>query len=162
MKRNLLAIAMSLPLLLSAAAHAQTTQLKVTVPFDFTAGDTVLPAGDYDVQSIGPWGGKALSIRSVNSSAGTVVLSNSCQSVKTSDRGRLVFYRYGNQYFLAEVWNGNNHVGQQMLIDQRQTELARNQPKREVVLMASGKIVQFSQSRFESEELLNEPIFPMP
>ncbi len=139
MNRNLLAFAMSLALLLSAAAHAQTTQLKVTVPFDFTAADSVLPAGDYEVQSLGPWGGKALSIHSVNSNAGTVVLSNSRQSAKTSDRGRLVFYRYGNQYFLAEIWTANNHVGQQMPIDQRQTELARNQQKRDVVLMASGK-----------------------
>jgi hypothetical protein len=56
-KRNLFAIALSLPLL-STAAHAQTTQLKASVPFEFIAGDTVLPAGDYDVQSIDPWGEK--------------------------------------------------------------------------------------------------------
>src|SRR6478736_4771036 len=112
---------MSLALLLSAAAHAQTTQLKVTVPFDFTAGDSVLPAGDYDVQSLGPWGGKALSIHSVNSNAGTLVLSNSRESAKTSDRARLVFYRYGDQYFLGEVWTVGTHIGRQLPLDQRQT-----------------------------------------
>jgi hypothetical protein len=137
--RNLLALAMSLPLLLSAAAHAQTTQLKVNVPFDFIVGETVLPAGDYDVQSTGPWGGKAISIHNVNSNAGTLVLSNSCQSAKTFDSSRLIFHRYGQKYFLAEVWTVNAHIGRQMPIDQRQTELARNQPKSEVVLMASGK-----------------------
>jgi hypothetical protein len=138
-KRNLLAIALSLPLLLSAAAHAQTTQLKVTVPFEFIAGDTVLPAGDYDVQSTGPWGGKALSIHNVTSNAGTFFLSNSCQLAKTSDSNKLVFYRYGQKYFLAEVWTVNNLIGRKMPLDQRQTELARNQQKSEVVLMASGK-----------------------
>ena len=61
MKNSLLALAMSVALSMSAAAHAQTTQLKVAVPFDFMAGDTVLPAGDYDVQSTDTWGGKALS-----------------------------------------------------------------------------------------------------
>ena len=50
---------MSLALLMSAAAHAQTTQLNVTVPFDFIAGDTVLPAGDYDVQSTDTLGRKS-------------------------------------------------------------------------------------------------------
>jgi len=135
-KRNLLAIALSLPLLLSAAAHAQTTQLKVTVPFDFNAGDT-LPAGNYDVQSIGTWGGKALSIHNVTLKAGTLVLSNSTQSGKTSGRNALVFYRYDQKYFLAEVWTVN--TGRQMLLNQRQTELARNQQKSEVVLTASGK-----------------------
>jgi hypothetical protein len=138
-KRNLLAIALSLPLLLSAAAQAQTTQLKVTVPFEFIAGDTVLPAGDYDVQSTGPWGGKALSIHNVTSNAGTFLLSNSCQLAKTSDSNKLVFYRYGQKYFLAEVWTVNTLIGRKMPLDQRQTELARNQQKSEVVLMASGK-----------------------
>ena len=139
MKRNLLAIALSLPLLLSPVVHAQTTQLKVTVPFDFIASDTALPAGDYDVQSIDAWGGKALSIHSVTLNAGTLVLSNSSQSAKIFDRNTLVFYRYGQKYFLAEVWTVNTHIGRRMPLNQRQTELARNQQKSEVVLTASGK-----------------------
>jgi hypothetical protein len=138
-KRNLLAIALSLPLLLSAVVHAQTTQLKVTVPFDFFASDTALPAGDYDVQSFDAWGGKALSTHSVTLNAGTLVLSNSSQSAKIFDRNTLVFYRYGQKYFLAEVWTVNTHIGRQMPLNQRQTELARNQQKSEVVLTASEK-----------------------
>ena len=91
MNRNLLAFAMSLALLLSAAAHAQTTQLKVTVPFDFTAGDIVLPAGDYDVQSMGPWGGPTLSVHNVNSNAGTIVLSNFLQIAEAHCRRQAGF-----------------------------------------------------------------------
>ena len=139
MEKNLLATALSLPLLLSAVVHAQTIQLKVTVPFDFIAGDSALPAGDYDVYSIGAWGGKALSIHSVTLKAGTLVLSNSSQSAKIFDRNTLVFYRYGQKYFLAEVWIANTNIGRQMLLNQRETELARNQQKSEVVLTASGK-----------------------
>jgi len=124
---------------MSAAAHAQTTQLKVTVPFEFIAGDTVLPAGDYDVQSVDTWGGKALSIHNMTSNAGTLLLSNSCQSAKTSDSNKLVFYRYGQRYFLAKVWTANTNIGRKMPLNQRQKELAVNQQKSEVVLMASGK-----------------------
>jgi hypothetical protein len=138
-KRNRLAIALSLPLLLSAVVHAQTTQPKVTVPFDFIAGDTALPAGDYDVHSIDAWGGKALSIHSVTLNAGTLVLSNSSQAAKISDRNTLVFYRHGQKYFLAEVWITNTNIGRQMPLNQHHTESARNQQKSEVVLTASGK-----------------------
>jgi hypothetical protein len=138
-KRNLLALALSLPLLLSAAANAQSTQLKVTVPFEFTAGDTVLPAGDYDVQSTGPWGGEALSIHSTTSKAGTLLLSIACHSAKVSDSSRLIFYRYGQKYYLGEVWTVDTHFGRQFPIDARQKELAKNQPKTEVVLVASAK-----------------------
>jgi hypothetical protein len=138
-KKNLLAIALSLPMLLSAAAETQTTQMKVAVPFEFIIGDTVLPAGYYDVHSIDPWGGRELSIHNVTSKAGTLFLSNLCQSAKTSDSNTLVFYRYGQKYFLAEVWTVNTNIGRQMLLNQRQTELARNQQKGVVVLTASGK-----------------------
>ena len=139
MKRSLLAIALSLPLLFSAVVHAQTTQLKMTVPFDFIAGDAALPAGDYDVHSIDARGGNALSIHSVTLNAGTLVLSTSSRSAKTPDRNTLVFCRYGQKYFIAEVWIINTSIGGQMPLGQRQTELARNQQKSEVVLTASGK-----------------------
>ena len=99
MKNSLLALAMSAALGMSATAFAQTTQLKVTVPFEFIAGDTVLPAGNYDVESIDTWGGKALSVHNVTSNAGTLLLSNSCQLAKTSDSNKLVFYRYGDEIF---------------------------------------------------------------
>jgi hypothetical protein len=138
-KKNLLGLAMSLALLMSAAAPAQTTQLKVTVPFEFIAGDTVLPAGDYDVHSTGLWGGKALSIQNVTSRVGTILLSTWSQLAKTSESNKLVFYRYGQKYFLAEVWTVSTNIGRKMPLDQRQTELARKQQKSEVVLMASGK-----------------------
>jgi hypothetical protein len=82
---------------------------------------------------------KALSIHNVTSSAGTFLLSNSYQLTKTSDSNKLVFYRYGEKYFLAEVWTVNILIGRKMPLDQRQTELARNQQNSEVVLMASGK-----------------------
>jgi hypothetical protein len=138
-KKNLLSIAMSLALLMSAAAQAQTTHMIVTVPFEFTAGNVQLPAGEYEVEAMGPWGGSTLSVHNVNSNAGSVVLSNSCQSKKPAADAKLVFYRYGHQYFLAQVWNRNSVAGSQIQINPRQTELAKNQSKDQVVLIASEK-----------------------
>ena len=72
MKKNLLSLAMSLAMLMSAAAQAQTTHLKITVPFEFTAGNVQLPAGEYEVTAAGPWGGAILSVHNVNSNAGSI------------------------------------------------------------------------------------------
>jgi hypothetical protein len=138
-KKNLLSLAMSLALLMSAAAQAQTTHIKVTVPFEFTAGNIQLPAGEYEVKTMGPWGASALSVHNVNSNAGSVVLSGSCRSQKPTADGKLVFYRYGHEYFLAEVWNPNSFSGSQIKINPRQKELAKNQPKDKVVLIATEK-----------------------
>ena len=139
MKKNLLSLAMSLALLMSAAAQAQTTHLTISVPFEFTAGNVQLPAGEYEVKTVGSWPGALLSIRNVNSDKGSFILSNSCQSQKPVADAKLVFHRYGQQYFLAEVWNRNSSVGSQIKISSRQTELARNQSKGEVVLIAAEK-----------------------
>ena len=139
MKKNLLSLAMSLALLMSAAAQAQTTHLTITVPFEFTAGNVQLPAGEYEVTAVGPWGGSTLSVHNVNSNAGILVLSTSCQSQKPTANAKLVFYRYGQQYFLAEVWNRHSSLGNQIQIKSRPAELARNQSKDEVVLIASEK-----------------------
>jgi hypothetical protein len=138
-KRNLLSLAMSLALLISAAAQAQTTHMKVTVPFAFTAGNVQLPAGDYKVDAMGAWGGPTLSVHNMNSNAGSVVLSIQCRSPKPTPNAKLVFYRYGHEYFLAEVWNGNSFVGSQIKTNPRQMELAKNQSKDQVVLIASEK-----------------------
>jgi hypothetical protein len=138
-KKNLLSLAMSLALLMSAAAQAQTTHMKVTVPFEFTAGHVQLAAGEYEVTALGPWGGPALSVHNVHSNAESVVVSNSCRSQKPSADAKLVFYRYGHQYFLAQVWNRNSFAGSQIQINPRQAELAKNQSKDEVVLIASEK-----------------------
>ena len=139
MKNNLLSLAMSLALLMSAAAHAQTTHMNVNVPFDFTVGRVTLPAGEYEVKAEGPWGGPLLSIHNVHSNAGSLVASISCRSQKPAADSKLVFHRYGQQYFLAEVWNANSLAGSQVKIDPRQKELARNQPKEQVTLIASKR-----------------------
>ena len=139
MKKNLLSLAMSLALLMGAAAQAQTTHMKVTVPFEFIAGNVQLPAGEYEVTALGPWGGNTLSVHNVNSNEGSAVVSNSCRSQKPAADAKLVFYRYGHQYFLAQVWNRNSFSGSQIRIKPRQTELAKNQAKDEVVLIASAK-----------------------
>jgi len=135
--KYLLAFAMSLALPISSAAHAQTTHLKVTVPFEFSVGDATLPAGVYDIQSTGPWGGKVISIRNQTEKAATFVLSSSYIQAKNSNRSELVFDRYGQQYFLAEIWGGND-LGRQLPINSRRMELAKGQSKSEVVLTASS------------------------
>jgi hypothetical protein len=48
--KKLLAIAMALPLLMTAAASAQTVHMRVIVPFNFVAAGAATPAGEYDIR----------------------------------------------------------------------------------------------------------------
>ena len=83
----------------SACAHAQTPRF--TVPFDFTVGNQVLPAGTYQVSYATQ---NTILIRSKDGRfhAVTTTLADD----KESYGGELIFAKYGNQYFLHEVLCG--------------------------------------------------------
>jgi hypothetical protein len=85
----------------SACAHAQAAGFKV--PFDFTVGNQVLPAGTYQV---GYYPTKnAILIRSQDDrfhAFATTYPADYSAGPSTSG-GKVVFTKYGNQYFLHEV-----------------------------------------------------------
>lgn len=138
MNKNLLAIAMALPLLITAAASAQTVHMRVTVPFNFIAAGSKLPAGEYDIQSVGT-DEKLLAIRNLNSPAGILTFSNSTESLNASSSTKLVFHRYGDRYFLAELWVQGQKSGHQVTPSSRETEVALDSPRSEVVLLMARR-----------------------
>jgi hypothetical protein len=81
----------------SARAHAQAPAF--TVPFDFTVADQVLPAGTYQLSYAAP---NTILIRSKDGrfNAMTSTFANDKESY---GGGKLIFAKYGNQYFLHEV-----------------------------------------------------------
>src|SRR5690242_4156277 len=85
-----------------ARAHAQTSAFKV--PFDFTVGNLVLPAGTYQVSyaHLTYASGNEILIQSKDGRfhAMTATFADDKESYGV---GKLIFARYGNQYFLHEV-----------------------------------------------------------
>jgi hypothetical protein len=83
-----------------ARAHAQAPEFKI--PFDFTVGNLVLPAGTYEISYYAPK--SAIVIRSED---GRFHASTAIQPDDPSTRdNEAVFTKYGNQYFLHEVLCG--------------------------------------------------------
>src|SRR5260370_4870464 len=83
------------------AAHAQSA-IAVTVPFDYSAGGKVLPAGEYKVQTGLPNG--LILLRNFEQGVSAMIFGNQVESIKPSQDAKLVFHRYGDSYFLAEIW----------------------------------------------------------
>jgi len=68
-----------------------------------------------------------------------LVITNAAQAKETQTESKLVFNRYGNRYFLSQVWNGGSIRGRQLPISPREKEmpqLARNETKTEITLVA--------------------------
>ena len=88
--------------------NGQSGELTVRVPFEFTAGTTTLSAGTYLVtrDSVSS---TFLSVRNLQQTP-LAVLSNTPlpPSGQSNEPTRLVFMRYGQRYFLREVWFMND------------------------------------------------------
>jgi hypothetical protein len=109
MKFRLFANATLLGLLLMPVANAQlTVGVQGKVPFEFRVGDQTLPAGEYKFVRQNE-GTKLILMRNLNYKSGATVFNSNEVQVKASARSetpRLVFHRYGNTYFLSQLWGG--------------------------------------------------------
>ena len=77
---------------------AQEQAVKANVPFDFTVGDKLLPAGHYTISLA-----NANVIKIQNSEQRVAILTMATAESNESETGKLVFNKYGDQYFLREI-----------------------------------------------------------
>jgi len=135
MKRRIALMAILVGSFLLSAAAAQA-EVRFNVPFDFTVGKVTLPAGSYSVGKIGHIQ-THVSLRNRDSNEGAFGQINSLQlnPGQWSDATKLVFRRYGDQYFLAEFWNLGSSTGYQLRKSKAEREIARSvtQPNTEIV-----------------------------
>ena len=137
MKKSIFAIAILVGLFVAAVAGpAQAQQsFRVQVPFAFVANAVTLPAGEYDIQRQAN-GGVALLILSKNSGPSAIVMTNAIQSKDWQPETCLVFHRYGNRYFLSQVWTAGDRRGREIYKSPAEKELAKNETPSEVTLLA--------------------------
>lgn len=95
------------------SANAQLTSHGVIadIPFDFVVGDQTLPSGKYSVRATTN-DGLGLRISNLNRKASAVRLSNSVTENSRKAKARMVFHRYGQQYFLVQIWSGDKYGNQ--------------------------------------------------
>lgn|SRR5215469_6495043 len=99
-------------LLVVSGAHAQSDTVSVRVPFDFIVGKQVYSAGNYlfssQARSI-----QAVFIRSTDDRKVGLVLTQNCQKFNPAAKTMLTFDRYGDQYFLKQIWMQGNTRGRE-------------------------------------------------
>jgi hypothetical protein len=88
-------------LAVAPALHAQRQQMqvKVNVPFAFESGSQHYAAGVY---TIGGQGEHMMSIQGVSTSG--FVITRLAEDPQPAQKGKVIFHRYGNRYFLGEMW----------------------------------------------------------
>jgi hypothetical protein len=125
-------------LLVAACASAQSLKVTANVPFGFVVDKAALPAGDYTIESISSTASLTLLIRNTDGRIGMMTLPNNAERLNYSDSTCLVFHRYANQYFLAQIWVAGNKSGREFKMSRREVEVARTiQPAQDVIVLAS-------------------------
>ena len=99
--------------LMSVSAIADDTiAIKANVPFDFVVGNQRVPAGEYTFAQNGSW--NMIHISSWDTRTGLRVLRHPAGNNTTGTPYALVFNKYGDRYFLKQVWAGNGVMGVQL------------------------------------------------
>jgi hypothetical protein len=135
MKTQILAItgAVVLSTLMAGECRAQSRTLEAKVPFGFEVGDKTMPAGNYRIESMPTGAGSLQVIRSANGDV-RVTLWTIAIPANGNSEPELIFHRYGNHYFLAQIQTGDHHA-RELFESRPEKELARSQAMNEIAVL---------------------------
>lgn len=140
MKTQALRIAVSAVVVLAvSAAVAQTSpgDVVVNIPFSFVVANQQMQPGRYIVA---PASFGVLRIANSRDSKSQTFASAYSVQHSAPSGPKLVFHRYGDSYFLAEVWNGDGATGRQLIQSKAEKEIAStpvngSRPKAEIAVL---------------------------
>jgi len=108
-----------------ATANGQTRDnVKAQIPFEFIVGDKTLAASEYRVRAVNDSGG-VLMITGADSKDQALRLSITAGPEKDKNYARLVFHRYGDRYFLSQVWSQGESIGHELLKGRQERAMER-------------------------------------
>ena len=142
-------LALATAVISANAQSANSSKVVANVPFEFSVGYKSMPAGEYSVQTI-PSASDGLMIQSTDGKISALRLSDATETSKDKPKARLVFHRYGERYFLAEVWNGADNTGRQL----RQSQEERAAAGELTLASANNHASPATQPTYETVEVL--------
>ena len=136
MKKQLFAVAAATLIYFASAAvcQAQQPMLSVNIPFEFQAGNKILPPGEYRIETVYPGAGTLQRLLQVNGSASTVISTLPLEAKHGTPEPKLMFHRYGDSFFLTQIWTGES-MGRQLFESNREKEISRWEGSGELALL---------------------------
>jgi len=117
-------------LLAASAAVGQSNQggTITDIPFAFTVANLTLPPGRYTVTQ-----SSQHALKIVNpQNQGAFALDDKVLEGRALKDSKMVFHRYGNAYFLAEIWVAGSGTGVRVVPSRSEKEFARKRTEMEI------------------------------
>jgi hypothetical protein len=132
---------LSLLLMLTAlAVSAQSGQSGVIdIPFNFIVGQKILPSGEYTVGAFSEASDKVWLIQSKDAHAGAFFLTLPVRASEMQEKASLVFHKYGDQYFLSQIWIPGSNLGRELSMPRLERELAKDLAERSKVSLTARR-----------------------
>lgn len=141
--RSLALVALIVALTALTAQAQSANQMKANIPFSFTIGSQTLPAGEYTIRYVNQDSGKtALLFKSADGRTSRIVNMMMSQKEEALTKASLVFNRYGESYFLSEVWTGADQYGLSLpksRAERNLSEIAKADAKRVTVALSARR-----------------------
>jgi hypothetical protein len=102
-------------------------KLEVNVPFEFQIGSQTLPAGAYSVKRLTQNSILVQSADGQKSAIAQTLGTVQAKTNRTAAREKLVFNKYGSQYFLSQVWMVRGSDGRALNQTDAEREAAKEQ-----------------------------------
>jgi hypothetical protein len=109
------------------AQQLSESKITVNIPFEFVVGETTFPAGQYSLlRIVSNSSADQLLIRSEDRSVDTPTgITRPNRGSEIQKRSSLVFNRYGDQYFLSQVWTAGSDTGRELFRSRSERNLAK-------------------------------------
>src|SRR5258705_4356921 len=128
-----------LVMLTAVTVSAQSERIRViNIPFSFIVGQKTLPAGEYTFEPNRKDSDNVWLVQSKEGHASALFKTNTVRASETQEEARLVFHRYGGQYFLSQIWTPGDNTGRELLMPRLESQLAKNSIERQTTILASG------------------------
>ena len=137
---NVVAILSVITTMSIAGFAGLSRSLEANIPFDFMVNGKKLSAGKYTVTSGGTQ--KVLHIRSWKLKQGAFAIARELEA-SGDNKPRLIFHRYGDQYFLAKVIGSAGAIelpksrAEQKAEKSRRDELTMNDAAPEIIMVSA-------------------------
>lgn len=131
-------VLLGLAVVTAALPASAQSRLEANVPFEFQVGKKTMPAGMYDVETDLVSGIVSLRGRSNRRTAMTTSFAAG-GGERTARESKLVFNRYGDSYFLSQIWRSSSTTGRQLPVSRFETDIAEAIPRGPVNVMVAVK-----------------------
>src|SRR5258706_3417535 len=126
-------------MLTAVTVSAQSERIRViNIPFSFIVGQQSLPADEYTLEPNRKDSDNVWLVQSKEGHASALFTTNTVRASETQEESRLIFHRYGGQYFLSQIWTPGGNTGRELLMPSLESQLAKSSIERQTTILASG------------------------